>query len=106
MKGRPMSMLMLLMLQGAGAPPAQPMTNIDFDLRKVKQAEVRGSAIIVTGRRIDRRLEPLPDIPPNTVPRAETGIAGRLRGGVDLQQRTYANGTTGNAAMVTLKLPF
>lgn len=99
-------MLMLLILQGAGTSPAQPIANIDFDLRKVKQAEVRGSAIIVTGRRIDRRLEPLPDIPPNTVPRAETGIAGRLRGGVDLQQRTYANGTTGNAAMVTLKLPF
>ncbi|MDF0544529.1 hypothetical protein PX699_19425 [Sphingobium sp. H39-3-25] len=96
--------VLLFALQGVGASGA--MADIDFDLRKVPVTTAAPGEIIVTGRRRDQRIAPLPDIPPDTVPRAEMGIAGKLRGGVVVQQQSFGNGTVSNRAMVTLKLPF
>jgi hypothetical protein len=96
--------VLLFALQGVGAPGA--MAEVDFDLRKLPVATAAPGEIIVTGRRRSQRIEQLPDIPPDTVPRAEMGIAGKLRGGVSVQQQSFGNGTVSNRAMVTLKLPF
>lgn len=99
--------VLLLILQVAASEGGEPLKNVDFDLAKVEASAHSQDTIVVTGRTRNHRLRrdtPRANEPP--IPRAELGLFGKVRGGVESEQTTFANGTTSKRAMVKIKVPF
>jgi len=96
---------LLFMLQ---ATVEQATQDVDFDLRSVPPKSSSGDTIVVTGRRTDERAPfKIPDVaPPPLLPRAETGLIGKSRIGIETDQQALANGTVSKRAMITAKIPF
>ena len=96
----------LLVYQVATAGVGQSLEEVHFDLARMKPSAEAGD-IVVTGRRRDHRLhEGLRETEESTLPRAETGLFGKVRGSIEGEQEVLAGGAVSNRAMVKLKIPF
>lgn len=96
---------LLMALQSAGAASsAPPIIPLDFDLRAAPR--MKDGDIVVTARRKDQRIDPLPEDDGPPMGRAETGVFGKVRAGVNVESREVAPGLISNRAMATFKIPF
>ena len=93
----------LIILQAIVAE--KPILDLQFDLGTVKRA--KPDDIVVKGhRRNDRDAFSIPDLPAEPLlPRAEIGLAGKARIGVEAEQHNLP-GAVSNRAMITIKTPF
>lgn len=92
---------LILVLQSVGATDIP----VDFDLKRVRRSAPEG-AIVVTGRRLDQRIERLPESEEPLLPRAEFGLAGKARIDFHGEGGQSANGAAPPRAMVRVKVPF
>jgi hypothetical protein len=98
-----MTELLLALLQATGGPV--PLEDIKFDLRTLPASDRRADDIVVTARRRDERVRPLPEVEESAIPTATTGLLGEARIGVVADQASVG-GFTSNRAMVRVKVPF
>jgi len=114
-----MSLVLAMLIQTAApAPPGPPIAAIDFDLARYRPAgdwtlgpacdRVDPSAITVCGRR-SRAAYPLEQMALIFEPRplrAETGLAGNLRGDIHGESVALDRGAVSNRVMLRIGLPF
>jgi hypothetical protein len=97
---------LLFILQASVAQPPS-LDGLKFDLRDAR-SQHSDDAIVVTGRRRDDRatLTTGDEDEALYLPRAETGLIGKSRIGITVEQQALSGGAVSNRAMVTLKVPF
>jgi hypothetical protein len=82
------------------------LSGIRFDLADTRRATTFGNDIRVTGRRRGNRLEPLPDLAPEQMPRAGFGLFGPGKLTLDVAPTLMPNGTQSNRLMPSWKVKF
>lgn len=101
-----MMLFYLLLSQVAVLGTETALADVKFDLRNVPPATASPQEIVVTGRRKpDPRIRPLPETSQGS-PRAEIGLVGDTRVGIEVEQSGLAGGAVSNRAMVRVKVRF
>ena len=86
------------------APPAT-LLDIPFDLAHPPAPSPSPADIVVTGRRPQRRLPPLPELHENLVPRAQTDLFGGTAA-IVTEAAPLPGGATSNRVMLRWKKKF
>ena len=99
--------LLLLALQDTSASAAKPvLLDIAFDLAKARRsAPASDDVIVVTARRNNLRLEPLPEIQDDLIPKAQMDLGGGKLG-IVTEAHSLPGGVTSNRIMLAWKLKF
>lgn len=114
-----MSLVLAMLIQTTAPAPLAPLAAIDFDLARYRPAgdwtpgpacdRADASAIIVCGRRGRGGAYPLEEMALIFEPRpirAETGIAGNVRGDIHGESVALDRGAVSNRVMLRVGIPF
>ncbi len=100
--------MIVLFMAFLDAPPREaPLAVLDirFDLAHPPVPSPSPEDIIVTGRRANRRLPPLPDLRENLLPLVQTGLLGGTVAAV-IESSPLLGGATSNRIMLRWKKTF
>jgi len=86
------------------APPAT-MLDIPFDLAHPSPPSPSPADIVVTGRRLERRLPRLPELREDLFPQAQTGLFGGTAA-IVTEAKPLLGGITSNRIMLRWKMKF
>ena len=102
--------LLLLALQDTSASvattaPRPALLDIDFDLAKPRRASPDPNEIVITARRNNPRLLPLPEIREELLPKAQIDLGGGKLG-ITTEASALPGGVTSKRIMLKWKLKF